>query len=189
MVEGIAHPRDNDIDAHVVLTVYDTNDWMKQFIDPALKAEKNGAGVFYLDKEKATKYGALRLLAEKVSKREGGEFNGVIHNISKAGIKVKGQSETLQLKRWFGDSKVVDKDGKPLVVYHRSSEGFTDGQHRDVRREQSGYPVSTMLLSRSSKRRKGGSWNGKIHHGQAILPMTAPRRVKTVCHSPPRLII
>ena len=23
-----------------------------------------------------------------------------------------------QSKRWFGDSKVVDEDGEPLVVYH-----------------------------------------------------------------------
>lgn len=27
-------------------------------------------------------------------------------------------SDTPAFKRWFGDSKVVDKDGKPLVVYH-----------------------------------------------------------------------
>lgn len=28
------------------------------------------------------------------------------------------QTETVAFKEWFGDSKVVDKDGKPLVVYH-----------------------------------------------------------------------
>jgi len=28
------------------------------------------------------------------------------------------QAETPEFKKWFGDSKVVDKDGKPLVVYH-----------------------------------------------------------------------
>lgn len=28
------------------------------------------------------------------------------------------QTETEAFKRWFGDSKVVDADGKPLVVYH-----------------------------------------------------------------------
>ena len=26
--------------------------------------------------------------------------------------------DTPEFKHWFGDSKVVDKDGKPLVVYH-----------------------------------------------------------------------
>ena len=32
------------------------------------------------------------------------------------------QTETRQFKRWFGDSKVVDRDGEPLVVYHGTSE-------------------------------------------------------------------
>jgi diguanylate cyclase (GGDEF)-like protein len=30
------------------------------------------------------------------------------------------QTETPEFRRWFGDSKVVDADGKPLVVYHGS---------------------------------------------------------------------
>lgn len=28
------------------------------------------------------------------------------------------RTDTPEFKRWFGDSKVVDKDGKPMVVYH-----------------------------------------------------------------------
>ena len=35
------------------------------------------------------------------------------------------QTETKQFKRWFGDSKVVDEDGKPLVVYHGTDADFT----------------------------------------------------------------
>jgi len=38
------------------------------------------------------------------------------------GVRIKGrkpeQTETPEFKRWFGDSKVVDEHGKPLVVYH-----------------------------------------------------------------------
>ena len=41
------------------------------------------------------------------------------------------QTETPEFKRWFGDSKVVDSNGKPLVVYHGTDERFfafdTDG--------------------------------------------------------------
>jgi len=33
------------------------------------------------------------------------------------------QTQTPEFKRWFGDSKVVDADGKPLVVYHGSRFG------------------------------------------------------------------
>lgn len=33
-------------------------------------------------------------------------------------------TETPEFKRWFGDSKVVDADGKPLVVYHGTGKDF-----------------------------------------------------------------
>lgn len=32
--------------------------------------------------------------------------------------KLRDQTETPEFKRWFGDSKVVDENGEPLVVYH-----------------------------------------------------------------------
>ena len=32
--------------------------------------------------------------------------------------------EKQQFKRWFGNSKVVDENGKPLVVYHQTGYGF-----------------------------------------------------------------
>lgn len=35
------------------------------------------------------------------------------------------QTETPAFKRWFGDSKVVDADGKPLVVYHGTNASFS----------------------------------------------------------------
>ena len=40
------------------------------------------------------------------------------------------QTETQAFKRWFGDSKVVDEAGKPLVVYHGTDRmiGSFDGQ-------------------------------------------------------------
>ena len=43
------------------------------------------------------------------------------------------QTETPEFKRWFGDSKVVDSEGKPLVVYHGTQRGgfytFNDESH------------------------------------------------------------
>ena len=38
----------------------------------------------------------------------------------------KDQTQTPEFKRWFGDSKVVDKDGKPLVVYHGTGDDFSE---------------------------------------------------------------
>lgn len=36
------------------------------------------------------------------------------------------QTQTAAFKRWFGDSKVVDAQGKPLVVYHGTQDGDFD---------------------------------------------------------------
>lgn len=36
------------------------------------------------------------------------------------------QVETDAFKKWFGDSKVVDEDGKPLVVYHGSTKSMDE---------------------------------------------------------------
>lgn len=47
--------------------------------------------------------------------------------MTEAGIKFRtGQTETTAFKRWFGDSKVVDADGKPLVVYHGSTQDISE---------------------------------------------------------------
>lgn len=35
------------------------------------------------------------------------------------------QTDTPAFKKWFGDSKVVDENGEPLVVYHGAPAGFT----------------------------------------------------------------
>ena len=37
----------------------------------------------------------------------------------------KPQTETLQFKKWFKDSKAVDENGEPPMVYHGSKEKFT----------------------------------------------------------------
>jgi hypothetical protein len=33
-------------------------------------------------------------------------------------------TKTPEFKRWFGNSKVVDKGGNPLIVYHRTDKEF-----------------------------------------------------------------
>ena len=111
LIESVKTINNNDIDSHLVLTVYDSNNWMEQFLTPAIKAEKNGVGIFYFDANKASRYTAY-------SKEIGNIPTGFVHNIAEAGINVKPQTETLQFKNWFADSKVVDENGDPLVVYH-----------------------------------------------------------------------
>jgi hypothetical protein len=45
------------------------------------------------------------------------------------------QTQTAAFRRWFGDSKVVDAQGRPLVVYHGTAEDFdtfSERAHRSV---------------------------------------------------------
>ncbi len=48
-----------------------------------------------------------------------GQFTG-----AKYGGVAKPQTETKAFMDWFGDSKVVDENGKPLVVYHGTNKSF-----------------------------------------------------------------
>lgn len=47
---------------------------------------------------------------------QGGELDGLFS-------KPVDQTNTPEFKRWFGDSKVVDSSGRPLVVYHGTPDG------------------------------------------------------------------
>jgi hypothetical protein len=46
--------------------------------------------------------------------------------LSKVKFSPSRQTDTPEFKKWFGDSKVVDKDGKPLVVYHGTTADITE---------------------------------------------------------------
>ena len=132
LIETVSGADKHRIDSHLVLTVYDSDNWMDTFLKPALEEEKKKrVGIFYFDKEKAKRYSAG-------SKNPGGIPSGVVHTIHDEGSPVKGefkkQTETLQFKEWFGKSKVVDEEGKPLVVYHGSTADFTEFSYKFANR-------------------------------------------------------
>ena len=89
---------------------------VSDMLTAAIEKENSGQiAIFGADKKITSKlpYSGLQLSS-------GGGFD-VVHNIADAGINVKSQTETLQFKKFFKNSKVVDADGKPLVVYHGTS--------------------------------------------------------------------
>jgi ADP-Ribosyltransferase in polyvalent proteins len=49
------------------------------------------------------------------------------------------QTDTPEFKAWFGDSKVVDAEGKPLVVYHGTTYTGPDGSGLDQFKENTGW--------------------------------------------------
>lgn len=54
-----------------------------------------------------------------------GLLHTILKNDSPVNKKFMDQTETRQFQRWFGDSKVMDRDGEPLVVYHATDADFT----------------------------------------------------------------
>ena len=64
-----------------------------------------------------------RLQAGKVAER------GALRGDTREGQAFRNQTDTPAFKKWFGDSKVVDDAGKPLVVYHgTTATDYVDGK-------------------------------------------------------------
>lgn len=63
--------------------------------------------------------------------------------------------------RWFGNSKVVDKNGKPLIVYHGTKANFSTFEKGDI-----GFHVGTNAQATNRLKKKEG-------HLFNILPLYA----------------
>lgn len=77
----------------------------------------------------------------------------------------KNQTETPEFKKWFGDSKVVDENGKPLVVYHGTNASFTEFDKGKMGQTDSGWygrgfyftPDKNFRFAEDAVRNRGGS--------------------------------
>ncbi len=86
-------------------------------------------------------------------------------------------TETPEFKAWFGDSKVVDADGKPLVVYHgtgRDVSAFDRSKNRISDRR--GIPGRRVLFHRLQaggisirERRWRKCYSGVPEHQKPVL--------------------
>jgi adenine/guanine phosphoribosyltransferase-like PRPP-binding protein len=84
------------------------------------------------------------------------------------------QTDTPAFKAWFGDSKVVDSDGKPLVVYHGTDEKFNI-----FNTSESGTYGAGIYFGDSSQ--ASGYGNNKI---AAYISIKKPWLVDAVYESP-----
>lgn len=114
------------IDSNNIATTFRKGNAITKMLTDAIQKENAGeTGVYYWKKSEA----------RSLFSGSGVQFPGVdiqdglIHSIFDAGSPVNRkfveQTETKQFKRWFGDSKVVNEEGKPLVVYHATDADFT----------------------------------------------------------------
>jgi hypothetical protein len=58
-------------------------------------------------------------------------------------------TESSPFKKWFGDSKVVDENGKPLVVYHGTGKNFTEFDKNKLQFFFTDDPEIASLYSKS----------------------------------------
>lgn len=94
----------------------------------AMKAAKAAAPSFKME------YGEARVATtEKNAANEALGASGSAFQFS------RDQTQTPAFKKWFGDSKVVDAAGKPLVVYHKSHDDFTVFDKDKVGKNDHGY--------------------------------------------------
>ena len=95
-------------------------------------------------------------------------------------------------ERWFGDSKVVDADGKPLTVYHGTARDFSSFDPRklgDNTRKESGelgyfFTSKPFLSDEYAEIASRGGWAGKTETGNPVvyptmLSIKNPKRYKT----------
>ncbi|MDR1695581.1 MAG: hypothetical protein LBR69_02980, partial [Endomicrobium sp.] len=78
-----------------------------------------------------TKYRRAKV---NISAKEDAEFAGAESGQYKDAATQweKKGTDSPYFKKWFGDSKVVDNSGKPLVVYHGTDEVFNEFINRDI---------------------------------------------------------
>lgn len=102
------------------------------------------------------------------------------------------KTDTPEFKKWFGDSKVVDADGKPLVVYHGTFENFKkfnpDTQGRNVQSSDTGF-FFTSSPQEASAYADPALWENRKNHGTVIpvyLSLKNPKIIDVGDYEPSR---
>lgn len=87
-------------------------------------------------------------------------------------------------KRWFGNSKVVDENGNPLVVYHGSNANFTifDKSKIDIDNLGASFYFSSEDIANSYANRGTQERGGKENTYAVYLKMEKPLDFRNVTH-------
>ena len=114
------------IDSNNIATVFRKGNAITKLLTDALEKENAGkTGVYYWKKKEARDLFESAGVQFPGGSMQDGLIHSILKNDSPVNRKFVEQTETKQFKRWFGDSKVVDRDGEPLVVYHATDAEFT----------------------------------------------------------------
>ena len=113
------------IDSNNIATVFRKGNAITKLLTDAIQKENAGeTGVYYWKKNEAQNLYARAGVQFPGSAVQDGLIHSILKKDSPVNRKFVEQTETRQFQRWFGKSKVVDEEGKPLVVYHGTDEKF-----------------------------------------------------------------
>lgn len=113
------------IDSNNIATVFRKGNAITKLLTDAIQKENAGeTGVYYWKKNEAQNLYARAGVQFPGSAVQDGLIHSILKKDSPVNRKFVEQTETRQFQRWFGKSKVVDEDGKPLVVYHGTDAEF-----------------------------------------------------------------
>ena len=107
------------IDSNNIATVFRKGNAITKLLTDAIQKENAGeTGVYYWKKNEAQNLYARAGVQFPGSAVQDGLIHSILNNDSPVNRKFMEQTETTQFKRWFGDSKVVDEEGKLRVMHH-----------------------------------------------------------------------
>lgn len=101
-------------------------------------------------KAKATAlYQGSKVTVPKMPNTSDGFVSSIRDVNSPVKLKIKDVTESRQFKRWFGNSKVVNADGSPKIVYHQTENDFTvfDTRREGAGTRDNGTPFGIFLKS------------------------------------------
>ena len=90
------------------------------------------------------------------------------------------QTDTQEFKRWFGDSKVVDENGNPLVMYHGTYENFSVPKTSFGDDEYYKFGIHVGTSEQASKRIEDLNKPGTFSRVQDKQPSVMPLYIKAV---------
>ena len=126
MPAGAHRNQQKKIDSKNIATTFRKGNAITKLLTDAIQKENAGeTGVYYWKKTEARDLFAQSGVQFPGGAMQDSLIHSILKNDSPVNRKFVEQTETKQFKRWFGDSKVVDRDGEPLVVYHATDAEFT----------------------------------------------------------------
>lgn len=132
-IDGFGKQNSLRIDSNAVTSIYGRKNAVTGLLSNAINSHNAGnVSIFYLDKTKTTAlYQRARVTMPKVSGISDGFVSSIRDANSPVKPKIKDVTESQQFKRWFGNSKVVNADGTPMMVYHGTNADFNTFQQEN----------------------------------------------------------